>query len=231
MGETSNLAINPALYSKLPYDSLKDFAPIILVGSVPLVLVVSTTRPQRSLADVVAAAKSSRLSFASAGSGTVGHLAGELMKRTAGIDLLHVPYKGAAAALTEVVGGQVDLFFASLPAAAAQVKAGRLRALAITTAERVGALPDLATVAESGYPGFEASPWYGVLAPAGTQTAIVARLNAETARALRAPDVAARLANDGVEVRASTPQAFAAAIASERAKWAKVVKDSGARVD
>jgi tripartite-type tricarboxylate transporter receptor subunit TctC len=231
MGETSNLAINPALYSKLPYDSLKDFSPIILVGSVPLVLVVSAAKPQRSLADVVAAAKSSKLSFASAGSGTVGHLAGELMKRTAGIDLLHVPYKGAAAALTEVVGGQVDLFFPSLPSAAPQVKAGRLRALAVTTAERIGAMPDLATVAESGYPGFEASPWYGVLAPAGTPAAIVARLNAEIARALRTPDVAARLANDGVEVRASAPQAFAAAIASERAKWAKVVKDSGARVD
>ena len=231
MGETSNLAINPALYSKLPYDSLKDFAPIILVGSVPLVLVVSAAKPHRSLADAVTAAKTSRLSFASAGSGTVGHLAGELLKRTAGVELLHVPYKGAAAALTEVVGGQVDFFFASLPSAAPQVKAGRLRALAITTAERIGALPDLATVAESGYPGFEASPWYGVLAPAGTPAAIVTRLNTEIARALRAPDVAARLANDGVEVRASAPQAFAAAIASERSKWAKVVKDSGARVD
>jgi len=231
MGETSNLAINPSLYSKLPYDSVRDFAPIIQVGSVPLVLVVSQSRPYRSLSDVVAAAKASKLTFASAGSGTVGHLAGELMKRTAGIELLHVPYKGAAPALTDVVGGQVDLFFASLPAAGPQVKAGRLRALAVSSARRAGAMPELATIAESGYPGFEASPWYGVLAPAGAEPAIVTRLNTEIARALRAPDVSARLANDGVELQAGAPQAFAAAIASERAKWAKVVKDSGARVD
>jgi tripartite-type tricarboxylate transporter receptor subunit TctC len=231
MGETSNLAINPALYSKLPYDSRKDFAPIALIGSVPLVLVVNSNKPYRSLADVVAAAKTSQLSFASAGSGTVGHLVGELLKRTAGIDLLHVPYKGAALALTDVVGGQVELFFASLPSAAPQVKAGRLRALAVTTAQRAQAMPELPTVAESGYRGFEASPWYGVLAPAGTPAAIVARLNTEITRVLQTPDIKARLTTDGVEIRGGSPEQFAALIKNELSKWAKVVNDSGAKVD
>jgi tripartite-type tricarboxylate transporter receptor subunit TctC len=231
MGESSNLAINPTLYTKLPYDSIKDFAPITLIGSVPLVLVVAANKPYKSLADVVAAAKSNQLSFASAGSGTVGHLVGELMKRSAGIELLHVPYKGAAPALTDVVGGQVDLFFASLPAAAPQVKAGRLRALAVTTAQRAAAMPEVPTIAESGYKGFDASSWYGVLAPAGTPRAIVTQLNAEITRFLQLPDMKARLANDSVEVRAGTPEAFASFIAAERDKWAKAVKDSGVKVD
>lgn len=231
MGETSNLAINPALYSKLPYDSIRDFAPITQIGSVPLVLVVNPGKPYKSLADVVATAKAGKLSFASAGSGTVGHLVGELVKRMAGIELLHVPYKGAAPALIDVIGGQVDLFFASLPSAAPQIKAGRLRALAVTTAQRAQAMPELPTVAESGYKGFDASPWYGVLAPAGTPAAIVARLNTEIIRVLQAPDIKARLVNDGVEIRGGSPQEFAAVIKSERAKWAKVVKESGAKVD
>ena len=153
------------------------------------------------------------------------------MKRTAGMNLLHVPYKGAAAALTELVGGQVDLFFASLPSATPQIKAGRLRALAVTTAQRAQAMPELPTVAESGYRGFDAGPWYGVLAPAGTPVAIVARLNREIARALQTPDTQARLRNDGVEIRGGTPEDFAALIKAELAKWAAIVADSGARAD
>ena len=194
-------------------------------------LVVSTNKSYKSLADVVAAAKGNQLSYASAGSGTVGHLVGELLKRSAGIDLLHVPYKGAAAALTDVVGGQVDLFFASLPSAAPQIRAGRLRALAVTIAQRAAAMPELPTIAESGYKDFDASPWYGVLAPAGTPKEIVAKLNREILRLLQLPDVKARMASDSVELHAGTPEAFASWIVAERNKWAKAVKDSGVKAD
>ncbi|MSQ55472.1 MAG: tripartite tricarboxylate transporter substrate binding protein [Betaproteobacteria bacterium] len=231
MGESSNLAINPALYAKLPYDPARDFAPIALIGSVPLVLVVAPNRPLDSIAAAAAAAKVKPLAFASAGNGTVGHLVGELWKRAAGVELLHVPYKGAAPAMTDLMGGQVDLFFASLPAAAPLIKAGKLRALAVTSAQRAPSLPDVPTLAESGYRDFSAGAWYGVLVPAGTPAAIVARLNAEINRALQAPDMRTRLANDGVDARGGTPEEFAAFLEGERVKWARAVRDSGAKID
>lgn len=231
MGESSNLAINPALYSKLPYDPSRDFAPIALIGSVCLVLVVASNRPFDSLDVLIASAKARPLSFASAGNGTVGHLAGEIWRRASGIELLHVPYKGAAPAMTDLMGGQVDLFFASLPAAAPLVKSGKLRALAVTSAARAVSLPEVPTVAESGLRDFDSSAWYGVLAPRGTPPAIVARLNTEINRLLKEPDVRARLTNDGVTIGGGTPEQFAAFIESERIKWAQAVKNSGAKVD
>lgn len=231
MGETSNLAINPTLYARLPYDPARDLAPVMLVGSVPLVLVVAPARPFVSLPALTGAAKSGSLSFASAGNGTVGHLVGEIFKRVAGVSLLHVPYKGAAPAMTDLMGGQVDLFFASLPAAVAHIKSGKLRALAVTSARRAQALPELPTLAESGFGELVASPWYGIVAPAGIPADIVLLLNAELNRLLQQPDLQARLASDGVEAVGGTPAAFAAFMAAERERWSRAVRDSGARID
>lgn len=233
MGQTSNLAINPSLYAKVPFDPIRDFAPISLITSAPLVLVVAPGAPWNSLAEVIAAANArpGQLSFASPGNGTVGHLAGEMLSRAAGIKLVHVPYKGAAPAMTDLMGRQVDLYFASLGAGVAQVKGGKLRALAVTTLERSPALPGVPTIAESGFRNFDASTWYGVLAPAGTPAAIIARLNAQITRILQLPEVRERLASDGGEVLGGTPERFTSFLKTEHAKWLQIVKDSGARIE
>lgn len=233
IGQTSNLAINPALYAKLPYDPLKDLAPVVLIVSAPVVLVVAADSRFRSLEDLVAAAKrdSGAITFASPGNGTVSHLAGELLQRAAGIKLTHVPYKGAPPALTDTLGGQVQSFLSSVPSALGHIKTGRLRALAVTSAKRSAEMPDVPTIAESGYRGFEANTWYGLLAPAGTPAAVVARLNAEVNRVLAMPDVRQRLASEGGDALGGTPEQFAAFLRAEHAKWGRVVKESGAKVD
>src|SRR5213594_947003 len=195
VGQTSNLAINPALYAKLPYDPQKDFSPVALIVSAPVVLVVATNSPYKSLGDLVAAAKRDpgAVTFASPGSGTVSHLTGELLQRAAGVKFTHVPYKGASQAMTDLLGGQVQSFMSSVPSALAQVRGGRLRAVVVTSAKRAAQMPEVPTIAESGYPGFDAITWYGLLAPAGTPAVIIARLNAELNRALATPDVRERL--------------------------------------
>ena len=231
MGESSNLTINQSLYAALPFDPAKDFAPIALAGTVPLVLVIAPDRPFTSIASIVAAAKTKPLTFASSGNGTVGHLVGEIWKRSAGIELLHVPYKGAGPVMTDLMGGQVDMHFASLPAAVPLIKSGKLRALAVTSAQRAASLPDVPTLAESGYRDVDHRVLYGVLAPAGMPSAIVARLNAEINRAVQAPDMQVSLAKYGVEARGGTSKEFARFLAAERAKWARAVKESGAKVD
>jgi tripartite-type tricarboxylate transporter receptor subunit TctC len=231
MGESSNLAINPYLYKKLPLDPAKDVAPVALIGTVPLVLVVPSTAPLESLASLVAAARKKQLVFASSGNGTVGHLVGETWKRAAGVDLLHVPYKGAGPVMTDLLGGRVDLHFASLPAALPFVKSGQLRALAVTSQRRVPLLPDVPTLIESGYPDFDYYVFYGVMVPAGTSKLVIARLNAEIDRAIQTPDVRARLGELGVDVRAGSPEQFGTFLSSERAKWARAVEGSGATVD
>jgi tripartite-type tricarboxylate transporter receptor subunit TctC len=233
MGQTSNLAINPSLYAKVPFDPIKDFAPVSLIAQAPLVLVVAPGAPWKTVADVVAAAKArpGQLSFASPGNGTVGHLAGEMLSRSAGVKLVHVPYKGAAPAMTDLMGGQVDLYFASLGAGVAQVKGGKLRALAVTSLARTPALPDVPSIAESGYANFDANTWYGVLAPAGTPAAVVARLNAEITRMLQLPEVRERLASEGGEILGGSIERFASFLRAEHAKWSQIVKESGARVD
>src|SRR5262245_6060116 len=231
IGQTSNLAINPALYSKLPYDPLKDLAPIALVVSAPVVLVVASDSKFRSLADLLAAAKSAPVTYASPGNGTVSHLSGELLQRASGAKLTHVPYKGAAQAMTDTLGGQVQSFMSSVPSALAHVKSGRLRALAVTSAKRSPELPAVPTVAESGYPGFEANTWYGLLAPAGTPAPVISRLNAEVNRALATPEVRQKLASEGGETLGGSPAQFAAFLAAEHAKWGRVVRESGAKVD
>jgi tripartite-type tricarboxylate transporter receptor subunit TctC len=231
MGESSNLTINPSLYVQMPFDPAKDLAPIVLVGTVPLVLVAAPARQFDSIAAVVAGAKGKTLSMASGGNGTVGHLAGVIWAHSAGISLKHVAYRGGAAAITDVLGGQVDINFASIPSAASLIEAGKLRALAVTSEKRLAQFPDTPTLAESGYPGFSAQVIYGVLAPAGTPADIVQRLNAEIDTMLRAPDMQAQLVPIGVTAGGGTPESFGALIQAERAKWTPAVAASGARVE
>jgi len=233
MGTVGTHSINPSLYTKMPYDHVKDFTPVILVAGVPNVLVVNPSLPVHSVAELIAYAKANpnKLNFASSGSGTSIHLSGELFKVMAGVDMTHVPYKGSAPALTDLMGGQVQLMFDNLPSSLPFIKAGKLRALAVTSATRASALPDTPTLAESGLAGFEASSWFGVLAPAGTPHDIVAKLNAAIAAWLASPEAKEKLAAQGAIAAGGSPDDFVKHIARETAKWAKVVKASGAHVD
>ena len=233
MGTVGTHAINASLYSKMPYDHVRDFVPVILVAGVPNVLEVNPALPVNSVQELIAYAKANpgKLNFASSGSGTSIHLSGELFKVMAGVQMTHVPYKGSAPALQDLLGGQVQLMFDNLPPSLPQIKAGKLRALAVTSAGRAPALPDTPTVAEAGLPGFEASSWFGVLAPAGTPPEIVNKLNAEIAKWLASPGAKEKLANVGANIAGGTPEDFARHIQAETAKWAKVVKESGAKVD
>jgi tripartite-type tricarboxylate transporter receptor subunit TctC len=233
MGTVGTHAINASLYAKLPYDHVKDFAPVILVAGVPNVLVVNPGLPVHSVRELIDYAKTNpgKLNFASSGSGTSIHLSGELFKVLTGVQMTHVPYKGSAPALTDLMGGQVQLMFDNLPSSLPFIKAGKLRALAVTSTGRAAALPDIPTVAESGIPGFEASSWFGVLAPAGTPRDIVTRINGEVAKWLTSTDAREKLAGQGAIAAGGTPEDFARHIAAETAKWAKVVKASGAKVD
>jgi tripartite-type tricarboxylate transporter receptor subunit TctC len=233
MGTVSTHGINPGLYSKLPYDPVKDFAPVTLVAKVPNILVLHPSVPASSVTELIAHAKAKpgQLNFASSGNGTSIHLSGELFKTMAGVQMTHVPYKGSAPALTDLLGGQVSLMFDNMPTALPHVKAGRLKALAVTSAKRSPAIPQLPTMAEAGLPGFEATSWFGVLAPAATPKEIVGKLNGEIVRILKTPEVRAQLSGQGAEPVGDTPEEFAAHIKAEMAKWAKVVKESGARID
>src|SRR5882672_9258312 len=233
IGQTSNLAINPTLYAKLPYDPLKDLSPVALIVSAPVVLVVAASSRYASLGDLLAAARTDPggVTFASPGNGTVSHLTGELLQRAAGVKLTHVPYKGASQALTDTLGGQVQSFMSSVPSALSQIRAGRLRAIAVTSAKRAQELPDVPTIAESGYRGFEASTWYGLLAPAGTPMTVVARLNVEVNRLLKTAEMRDRLAAEGGEVLGGSPEQFASFLKAEHAMWGRVVRESGARAE
>jgi len=233
MGQTSNLAINPSLYSKLPYDPQKDLAPIVLVANAPLTLATSANSPWKTLGEAVNAAKAKpgAINIASAGNGTVAHLTIELFQKAAGIKMQHVPYKGASLALTDVIGGNVELYMSSVPTLLQHIKSGKLRALAVTSAKRVDDLPNVPTINESGYQGFDAVTWFGFLAPASTPKDVVARLNDAFNKALQQPDVRKRLDEEGSVPAGGTPEQFAALIKDEIPRWGKVVKESGARVD
>lgn len=227
------LAINTTLYKTLPYDPLKDLAPVIHVASVPLVLVVHPSVPANSVNELIALLKSKPegYSFASAGNGTPQHLSAELFKTMADVKMVHVPYKGSAPVINDLVGGQVPVAFESMVSVLPQVKGGRLRALATTGAQRSSLLPDVPSVAEAGLPGYESIAWYGVVAPGGTSKAIVDRLNSEITKALDTPDLKQRLAELGSAPVHGTPEQFGAFIKSETGRWGKVVKESGATVD
>jgi tripartite-type tricarboxylate transporter receptor subunit TctC len=233
IGQTSNLAINPTLYSKLPYDPAKDLTPIALIGSSPLALVVAANSPFKTLADVVKAAKANpgAVNFATSGNGTVAHLATELFQKEAGIKLTHIPYKGASQGVMDVIGGSVQLYMSSIPTLIGQIRNGSLRALAVTSSKRVADLPEVPTIAESGYKNFEAVTWFGLLGPAKLPPDIVAKLNAETTKALRSPELQKKMRDQGVDLTPGTPEQFGALIRSDMAKWGKVVKESGAKVD
>jgi len=233
LGQSSNLAINPTLYNKLPYDSQKDLAPIVLLANAPLVMVTATKSPYKTLADAVNAAKAKpgQVNFASPGNGTVAHLTEELFQKAAGIQTQHVPYKGANQALTDVISGNVELYMSSVPTLIGHIKQGKLRALAVTSAKRVDDLPNVPTINESGYKGFEAVTWFGLLAPAGTPKDVIAKLNAEFNKALKLPELNKRLSDEGADPAGGTPEEFAKLIKDEIPRWGKVVKDSGAKVD
>ena len=234
MGTVGTHAINSSLYAKMPYDHVKDFAPVILVAGVPNVLEVNPSVPVNSMQELIAYAKANpgKLNFASSGSGTSIHLSAEMFKVMTGVQMAHVPYKGSAPALADLMGGQVQLMFDNLPSSLALIKAGKLKPLAVTSLTRSSALPDVPTVAESGLPGFEASSWFGLLAPAGTPKEIVTKLNGEVAKWLATPDAREKLAAQGaIASTALTPEDFAKHIGTETTKWAKVVKDSGAKVE
>jgi tripartite-type tricarboxylate transporter receptor subunit TctC len=225
--------INPSLYPKMNFDALRDFVPVSLIAQVPLILVVHPGLPAQSVQELIALGKAqpNRLNFGSSGNAAAPHLAGESFKIATGVQMQHVPYKGSAPALTDLIGGQVQLIFDSMPSAMPHVKSGKIRALAVTTAKRSPAVPDLPTVAESGVPGFDISTWYGVWAPAGTPKEIVNRVAAEMAKALQQAAVRERLAALGAEPVGNTPDEFAAYCQAELAKWAKIVRESGARAD
>ncbi len=233
MGQTSNLAINATLYPKLPYDPVKDLVPVALVADAPLALVVRANSPFRTLGDALAAAraKPGELSFASPGNGTVAHLTGELMQKAAAIKLLHVPYKGSAPALTDLLGGQIDLFMASVPTALGQIKGGKIRALAVSSAKRAPNLPDVPTIGEAGLQGFDATTWWGILAPAGTPPAIIARLNKDINAALATPEVREKIAIEGGGALGGDTETFARILKSDLDRWSEIVKSSGAKVD
>jgi len=233
IGTLGPFAVNQSLFRKVPYDSQRDFAPITLTGASSHVLVVHPSMPVKSMPDLIVLAKQrpGQMTFASSGIGNATHLTGELFKSMAGLDVVHVPYKGGGAAVADLIGGHVAFSFASMPSAMPHVRAGRLRALAVAPGQRVSTAPELPTVAESGLPGFSSEDWQGVLAPAKTPQDIVMRLNGEIHKVLGAPEVREKLDTQGFQVRLSTPQQFADLIRSESAKWAKIVKEANIRID
>lgn len=226
-------AIAPSLYKSVPFDPLKDFEPVILISTSPFVLVVHPSMPAHSVKELIALAKAKPKGYvyASGGNGSSTHLAAEQFKQMAGIDMVHVPYKGAGPAFVDLLAGQVTLYFSSIPPALPYVKSGRVRALAISSERRSQLWPDLPTISETGLPGYESGASYGLVTPARTPAVVVRKLNAEVSRILSEPDVRSRLASQGMDIAAGTPQDFARFMKVEIAKWAHVIKASGARAD
>ena len=224
----STLALNSVLYKKVSYDPVRDFAPITLAASAPNILIVHPALPARSLAEFIALAKSrpGQLTYGTPGIGTSPHMSMELLKSMAGIDLRHIPYRGTAAAVTDVISGQIAATFANALTARPQIEAGRVRALAVSGPKRVAALPEVPPVAEAGVPNYAAMQWYGLLAPAGTSSAIIARVHAEAIKALRTAEMKERLAIDGAEAVGSSPAEFAMLIRNELEKWARVARSA-----
>ncbi|MEO8013135.1 tripartite tricarboxylate transporter substrate binding protein [Polaromonas sp.] len=233
MGHIGTLAVNPSLYPKLPYNPVKDFAPVAWVARVPNVLVVNPAVPVKTLKDLVALAKArpGQLNYGSGGNGSAANLATEYFKLQTGTSLLHIPYRGTAPAVTDLMGGQIQLLFTGAPAVIGQLKNGQLRALAVSSPQRLDALPDVPTVAESGYPGFEADQWYGVVAPSGTPDAIIRRLNEQINLALKSAELKNRLAAEGAVATPGTPEAFGKLIVTEIARWKPVISSGRVKAD
>lgn len=233
MGNAATHAVNVSLFKKLPYDALRDFVPITLVGRVPEMLVVHPALPAASVQELIALAKAKpgELTFGSAGSGSPPHLAGELFQSLAKIRLVHIPYKGSAPALTDLIAGQINMYFSNILSAVPYVKGGRLRGLGVTGAKRSIVAPDIPAIAEAGLPGYEDYNWYGVLAPKGTPEAIVDKLHTDIVQVVKSRDVEERLTKDGAEVIANTPAEFAKFIREEIQKYARIIKQSGLRTE
>jgi tripartite-type tricarboxylate transporter receptor subunit TctC len=233
MGSIGTHSVNVSLFSKLAYDPIRDFAPVALVMEAEGLLVLHPSVPVRTVKELIALARArpGQVAYASAGYGTAGHLAGELFKSMARVDMVHVPYKGNVPAITDLISGQTSLLFATMPTVLPQVQAGRLRALAVTSSARSPAAPELPTIAEAALPGYSVTNWIGLFAPAGTPRDIVLKLNGETVRIMQAPDIQKRLANEGAKFTPKTPDEFTSFVKTEIAKWAKVVKEAGIRVD
>lgn len=232
VGGVPNTA-NMTLYKNPPYDVVKDFAPVCQLDTAPNVLAVHPSVPAKSVRDLIALAKAHRgaLTYASAGIGSSNHLSGELFRVMAGVEIVHIPYKGGGAAVTDLLGGQISMYFGTTPSTMPHVRTGKLRALGVTTAKRTVAAPDVPTIAESGLPGYEQSAWHGLLAPAGTPQAIITKLHAEVLRALRSPDVVERFTVQGIDIIGNSPTEFAAFIREDVAKYAKLIKAAGIRID
>ena len=233
MATTGTHTINPGLYKNMPFDAVRDFAPITLIASVPNILVVHPDVPAKSVKELVALARSQpgKLNFASFGHGTSNHLSGELFKSVAGVEVVHVPYKSAPQAVLEIVGGQVNFAFVNAPLALPQVRAGKLRALAVTGAKRSPAVPDLPTMAEAGLPEFVVESWYGLMAPAGTPEPVIRKVRDDTLKVLATRELVEAFAKQGADVVTSTPAEFARTVASEKDRWAEVIRKSGAKID
>jgi tripartite-type tricarboxylate transporter receptor subunit TctC len=233
MGTVGTHAINQSLYKKMAFDPIKDFAPLTRVALVPNLLVASPAQPFKNVKEMIAYAKANpgKVTFGSSGNGSSIHLSGELFQHMAGVEMQHVAYRGSAPAITDLLGGQIAVMFDNMPSAIGHVKSGKLRPLAVTTPKRSPALPDVPTIAEAGVPGYEATSWFGLLAPAKTPAPVVARLNASILKALADPEVKKKMAEQGAEPYGETPAQFAGFIQSETAKWGKIVKQSGATAD
>ena len=233
MGTVGTHAINASLYKKMPFDPIKDFAPLTRVANVPNLLVANPAQPYKSVKELIAYAKANpgKLNFGSSGNGSSIHLSGELFKSLAKVDMVHVPYKGSAPAVTDLLGNQIGIMFDNMPSAIQHVRSGKLVPIAVTTAKRSPELPNVPTIAEAGVPGYEATSWFGMFAPAGTPAPVVAQLNKALVKVLNQAEVKKKINEQGAETVSETPEQFAAFIRAESVKWAKVVKESGASLD
>ena len=227
----TSFPVNPSLYPKLPFNTENDFAPIALVASAPLLLVVNPSVPAKSVGELITLtkARAGQLNYANSGSGTTAHLAGELFKRMAGVDIVSIAYKGGGPAIIDLIAGNVQIYFSTIPAALQQVRAGKLRALAVTSTTRVAEIPDMPTVAEAGLPGFQVIGWFGLFAPAGTPSAVVQKLNTEIVKTLKSPETRERLSGHGLIPGGGTPQDLGKFLSEEIARWRKLIQEAGIR--